>query len=164
MSISRADPCGPSEREIWPSDGQNEELCADIWGSADKVVYQSYCIQAQLSMLKVFLFNRGVFFSYGTYGSGCRTPQSHWVSSVCLTALSAVCLCSSMLSICSLVVIRLCYLQNVWSHGMWMVSDQELSGSHPKISMKDRLTYFRFLVLIIHIHICFVAIKFAVKL
>ncbi len=43
---------------------------------------------------------------------------------------------------------------------MWMVSDQELSGSHPKISMKDRLTYFRFLVLIIHIHICFVAIKF----
>lgn len=62
----------PSEWEIWLSDGQKDEPHVEIWGSGEKVAYQLYCIQTQLSMcacmcahgLIVLVQSDSVFFSY----------------------------------------------------------------------------------------------------
>lgn len=88
------------------------------------------------------------FFTYGTLSSGSRTPQSHWVNSAFLTAhFSCVFVLkhAALLSICNLVVIRLCYLQNVSCHGC--VDGQWTTK--PKIKMKGRHIFYLLYYLLI---------------
>lgn len=142
----------PSEWEVWLSDGQKDEPHVEIWGSGEKVAYQLYCIQAQLSMCACMCVHSSIvlvfFFSLMMIREVSATPFSHTESAVFLTAHFSwvfVFKHAVLLSMCSLVI-RHCYLQNVWSHGhvdgQWWRTTGRLNH---KISVKDRcMTHFVF--------------------